>query len=294
MAAFIDLKKAFDTVDLRILLDKLNQAGIRNGTLQWCKNYLSGRVQRTVANNSTSDQLPVTCSVPQGSVLGPLFFLVFINDLDRALTNCNLKLYADDSVIYVSGLDVNDAVAQLQTNLDKFSKWCRVNKLTINTKKPKLMVFGSRSKVKRAKNIKIKLAGDRLKKVPTYKYLGLVLDSTLNYNHHISYVIRTVLYKLMMLAKLKKYMNDDVALQIYRSMLLPYLDYADVIFYKSNSGDLEKLQRLQNRCLRLCCSRVRNANSDRLHKLNAIPFLKDRRKTHLLNLCILGKVSRDS
>ena len=111
------------------------------------------------------------------------------------------------------------------------------------------MVFGSRSKVKSARNVMVKLNGVRLQKVPTYKYLGMILDPTLNYNHHISYVIRTVLYKLTLLGKLKRYMNDDVALQIYKSMILPYLDYADVIFHNSNSGDLAKLQRLQNKCL---------------------------------------------
>ena len=85
LAAFIDLKKAFDTVDLHILLRKLSYVGVRNGTLKWCQNYLTGRVQSTIANSKLSDKLPVTCGVPQGSVLGPLFFLVFVNDLDRAL-----------------------------------------------------------------------------------------------------------------------------------------------------------------------------------------------------------------
>ena len=127
LAAFIDLKKAFDTVDFTILLNKLNHAGIRWGTLKWCKDYLTGRSQRTVANNITSDKLPVTCGVPQGSVLGPLFFLVFINDLDHVLNNCKFKLYADDSVLYQSGVNANDTATQLQSSLDKFDNWCKVN-----------------------------------------------------------------------------------------------------------------------------------------------------------------------
>ena len=87
----------------------------------------------------------------------------------------------------------------------------------------------------------------------------------------------------MMLAKLKKYLNDNVALQIYKSMLLPYFDYADVIFSNSSAGDLEKLQRLQNKCLRLCNQRIRNASTARLHKTTKVPFLKDRRRAHVLN-----------
>ena len=113
------------------------------------------------------------------------------------------------------------------------------------------MAFGTRAKVKKAKNVKIYLNGDMLQKVPTFKYLGMVLDPTLNFNHHVSFVIKTVLYKMTLLAKVKKYLNNDIALQIYKSMILPYLDYADVIFSRSSSKDLDKL-RLQNRCLRMC------------------------------------------
>ena len=89
-------------------------------------------------------------------------------------------------------------------------------------------------------------------KVPTFKYLGLILDSTLSYYHHISSVIRTVLHKMTLLAKMKKYLKKDVALLVYKTMILLYLDYADVIIHKSNNKDLDKLQQLQNRCLRIC------------------------------------------
>ena len=100
LASFIDLKKAFDTVNLTILLKKLNKYGVRGATLQWCKNYRTDRRQCTLANECQSDTLPVTCGVPQGSVLGPLFFLVYVNDLQHAVNECDLKLYADDTVLF--------------------------------------------------------------------------------------------------------------------------------------------------------------------------------------------------
>ena len=289
MAAFIDLKKAFDTVNFDILIRKLYKAGIRSSVLDWCVNYLTNRCQRTHVNGITSDRLSVTCGVPQGSVLGPLLFLVYINDLDAALDSCKAKLYADDTVLYQSGVNVQEASGKLQTSLNKFCSWAKVNKLTINVNKTKLMVFGSRSKVKKAKDVKIYIHDILLQRVPTFKYLGLVLDQTLTYNHHLSSVIRTVLYKMTLLAKVKKYLNNKVALLIYKSMILPYLDYADVIFHKANLSFLDKLQRLQNRCLRICSGHDRLFNTNRVHKLSSAPFLKDRRRAHLLNFMYIRK-----
>ena len=127
------------------------------------------------------------------------------------------------------------------------------------------------------------MEGNLLQKVPTFKYLGLTLDSTLNYNHHISSLIRAVLHKITLLGKMKISLNNNVALQIYKSMILPYLDYADVIFHKANTTSLDKLQRLQNRCLRICSGVNRMCNTDLSHKNLSVPFLVDRRKAHILN-----------
>ena len=283
LAAFIDFRKAFDTVDLNILKSKLYEAGIRGSIFDWCASYLQNRSQRTVANNLQSHSLPITCGVPQGSVLGPLFFLVYINDLSHVLNDCKVKLYADDTVIYKSSVDHTSAAEVLQRDLDRFCKWCDENKLTVNSKKTKLMVFGSRSRVKKAKNVEILINGEFLQLVPSFKYLGLILDSTLNFNQHITSMIRTVLHKTTLLSKVKRYLRDEVALQIYKSMILPYFDYADSIYHRANTSDLDKLQRLQNRCLKIFANRDKRFSTDQAHKLASVPFLKDRRKAHVLN-----------
>ena len=294
LAAFIDLRKAFDTVDLEILRKKLFEAGIRGRVLDWCGNYLSNRYQRTTVNNTVSDALPVTCGVPQGSVLGPLFFLIYINDLIYALDDCKLKLYADDTVIYHSDVDHSLASRKLQSNLDGFYKWCLENKLTVNIKKTKVMVFGTRYRVKKAhKSVKITINNRKLQMVPSFRYLGILLDSTLSYRQHISSVIRTVLHKVTLLSKVKRYLNNDVALQIYKSMILPYIDYADVIFAKSGVTELNKLQRLQNRCLKICSSRDKLYSTDAVHKSSSVPFLVDRRKAHVLNFMYKRQTRKD-
>ena len=283
LAAFIDLRKAFDTVDLAILKNKLEELGIRGEMLRWCDNYLTNRFQRTVANNIVSDELPTTCGVPQGSVLGPLFFLVYINDVIKMLGDCKVKLYADDTVIYHSDVNHDLASARLQNNLSKFYRCCVENKLTINAKKTKLMIFGTRSRVKSARNVRITINSEPIQNVPSFKYLGILLDSTLNYNQHIASVVRTVLHKVSLLSKVKRYLRDESALQIFKSMILPYIDYADVVFANSNVSDIEKLQRLQNRCLKICTGRNRLFDTDLLHKSTNVPFLKDRRRAHVRN-----------
>ena len=151
------------------------------------------------------------------------------------------------------------------------------------------MSFGSRAKVKKCKRANITLKGERLKLVPTYKYLGVLLDSTLSYKSHISSVLRNVQHKVSMLSKVKRYLTTDVAVQIYKSMLLPYFDYADVIFNKANATDLDKLQRLQNRCLRLCLGHNRFYGTDEAHAEASVPFLKNRRKAHVLNFMYIRK-----
>ena len=149
-------------------------------------------------------------------MLGPEYFLVYVNDVQNVLNDCDVKLYADDTVICQSGVNSKIASGKLQTSLlDLFVNWCLINQLTINIQKTKVMIFGSRHILKKAKNINIKINGTTLKVVPSYTNLGLQLDSTLNYNLHISTVIRTVLHKLTLLAKTKKYMNDDVATSIW-------------------------------------------------------------------------------
>ena len=122
LAAFIDLRKAFDTVNHEILLKKMYNYGIRGVNLDWCSNYLTNRVQQTLANGSLSDELYVRCGVPQGSVLGPLFFILYINDLQAAVNESSIQLYADDTVIYDSGKSAIEIATKLQPALNKFSK----------------------------------------------------------------------------------------------------------------------------------------------------------------------------
>ena len=137
LAAFIDLKNAFDTVNHEISLKKLEKMGIRDNNLNWIKSYLKDRFQRTICNGNLSGLDNFKCGVPQGSILGPLFFLVYINDIGNIMNDVKYQLYADDTVLYCDGNNYEACVKELQVTLDKFISWCSKNALTINTKKIK-------------------------------------------------------------------------------------------------------------------------------------------------------------
>ena len=184
LAVFIDLKKAFDTVDHQILIKKLSNLGVGGDVLLWVSNYLHDRSQKTIANHILSSPLPVSCGVPQGSILGPLFFVAYINDVYKFLNTPNLGLYADDTVIFLHSTDRLVAQEELQSKLNLFANWCEINVLTINTQKTKYMAIGTRSKVKKAKNSHLAINDVPIQQVPSYKYLGFTLDSVLSYSNH--------------------------------------------------------------------------------------------------------------
>ena len=173
LAAFIDFKKAFDTVNHNILLEKLYCLGIRGPLLIWIQNYISNRCQRTICNGNLSELKDIKCGVPQGSILGPLFFLVSVNDLKNVLMNNNYQLYADDTVIYCSNTNFERASIDLQKVLDKFEVWCSENALTVNIKKTKVMAFGSKNNIKKDKGNMLTLNGKSIMYVPTFKFLGV-------------------------------------------------------------------------------------------------------------------------
>ena len=147
LAVFIDFRKAFDTINHQILLKQLNKLGFDNNFTNWTKDYLTDRFQQTLANGIRSGPRRVTCGVPQGSILGPLFFLVYINDLSSAIKRSQLKLFADDTTIYYSSKNVIALQNVIQQDLLNVAQWCDSNALTINMNKTKLMLFGTRASI---------------------------------------------------------------------------------------------------------------------------------------------------
>ena len=173
----LDLQKAFDTVDHTILCNKLQAMGI--GSVDCFRSYLTNRTQRVKIDEIESESMNITCGVPQGSILGPLLFLCYVNDMILSV-NCKLMLYADDCVLLVSGRDPNVISDTLSKNLESCQKWLVDNRLSLHLGKTESLLFGSKRKLQAAENFQIKCDSTDISAVPVVKYLGLKLDTTLS------------------------------------------------------------------------------------------------------------------
>ena len=178
---FIDLKKAFDTIDHEIILRKLSYFGVVQATAKWFQSYLSNRTQRcNVVNGNLSTASTVTCGVPQGSILGPLLFLMYINDLPNCLRVVAPRTFADDTSKTLSAKTVGDLKLAVTSELNNLTCWLRANKLTLNVAKTELMIIGSRQRLNaQCEEINVSIDDRTIKRVDHTKSLGLTVDAQL-------------------------------------------------------------------------------------------------------------------
>ena len=188
---FIDLSKAFDTVNHKILLEKLQHYGIRGLALDWIRNYLSDRYQFVEYNGIQSSSNEIKCGVPQGSILGPLFFLLYINDICNVSSILNFILFADDTNLFLSHNDLSFMMNTINSELLKLSEWFKANKLSINIQKSSYMIFKTRQK-RYIPEFSIEINNTKIKRVNEVVFLGVVLDENLSWKPHISHTSRKI------------------------------------------------------------------------------------------------------
>ena len=217
---FIDFRKAFDLVDSELLLRKLFHYGFNNDALKLIKNYFTNRKQHMKIGDIFSTELFLLLGVPQGSVLGPLFFLIFINDLPFVM-DLSSKLFADDTTFYKNGKDITDLIKSFKSKLEPMIEWCLLNRLDINFKKTYCMIV-TRRRIVIPKTISINNVD--IEVVDSFKLLGITIDNKMNFSKHVSMVcgrVNSVLYSIKRLF----FLPLITKIQYFKTFILPLFDY---------------------------------------------------------------------
>ena len=272
---FLDLKKAFDTVDHKILLKKLYAYGIRGVALKLLESYLSGRSQYVVYDYQKSATLSITCGVPQGSVLGPLLFIIYMNDICNVSQLLFTVLYADDTCVLVNGKSLNLIIETVNSELQLLSTWLKSNKLSLNTTKSYYAVF-HRARMKLPNNyIKLKIDNTNIKEVQSIKYHGVILDNKLSWIQHISYVKSKISKGIGIMYKARNYVNKNALLGLYHSYIYPYLIYCIESWGTASNCHIDPLYILQKRILRILTFSNYDVPSELLFRYtNILPLCK--------------------
>ena len=244
---YIDLSKAFDTLNHSILLEKLEYYGIADNSLSLLHNYLTDRCQYVEYNGHRSNTLPISTGVPQGSVLGPLLFLIYINDLPMVSDIFNMMMYADDTTIYCN-IDQNVSDEVINMELSKVSQWLAANKLSLNVAKTKFMVFHMHQKAVTYPDLY--LNGNKIERVTQFNYLGLILQANLSWNKHISHISLKVSKTIGILNRLKSIYPRKVLLTLYNTLILPHFNYC-ILSWGSVLRENHQLHLLQKKAIRI-------------------------------------------
>ena len=200
---FLDLSKAFDVINHDFLLSKLFHFGIRGIALEWFRDYLSDRYQFTSYNNTISGRERIQCGVPQGSILGPLLFLIYINDLSSVSSFFHFVLFADDTNMIASHNDLGKLMTEVNTELDKVVDWFNANELIINHDKTSVIYFHTKNNPYNIKDIKITMNGVNLAVCSSVKFLGVILDDTISFQEHRLYIANKISKNVGILSKLR-------------------------------------------------------------------------------------------
>ena len=289
----LDMAKAFNCIDHNILFVKMEKAGFALKVINWFKSYLN-RSQKVKLENRFSATERVNKGIAQGTVLGPILFIFYINDIFSCIKHVKMSLFADDCVIYLSGNNWDLIHRKMQTDFDAIIEWSFRNSLRLNCDKTKAMVVSTRGRIFKLNNPKrFKMYGRELSFVKKHLYLGIMLDSTMSLSYLVKDIKKKISNRIFGLRKLRRYLTFDAAVLVYKQTILPIIDYAGFLLVTCNKEDRNDFQKLQNDVLRICTmSRLADKVSIvKLHAKCKIISLEQRMRKQLLWLMFI--LSRD-
>lgn len=274
IAVFLDLQRAFETVDRYRLLGKVQSVGIDGMALTWVMDYLSNRQQRLKLNGIHSNRLNNDIGVPQGSVLGPLLFLIYLNDIVDVAGQCKIHLFADDTLLYFGCDMLGICLDVMNDTMERIYKYCCANMLKVNVNKTKWMLLDRKRKSQVSDNLDlhIQLGGNLIERVEKMVYLGVTVDSQLKFRDHANQIIKTIAYKVNYLRRCSPYLSQWSRLMVYNTIILPHFNFCPTVLYMIGQNETSRLQKLQNRAMRIIlkCSRF-TPISDMLGTLKWLP-----------------------
>ena len=261
----IDLQKAFDTIDHEIFLKKIKYIGFSDTTVNWYKSYLEDRCFVINIEGCFSEEASLNCGVPQGSILGPLIFLIYVNDMSQAV-DCDLYLYADDSCLVYSGKDVCTIEDVLNKNFNTLCDWFVTNRLSIHfgEDKTKSIIFGTKRRLKDSHKLDIRRNEIKIKQHKEVKYLGCIFDCNTSGGTMAIKVMNKINSRLRFLYRKQSILNGPLRRLLCNALIQPHFDYASLAWYPNLTQTLSiKLQRTQNKCIRFCLNLDNMAHLDK-------------------------------
>ena len=246
-ATYLDLAKAFDTVSIDILLKKLHHIGIRDSTYRMLVSYLSERTQRTKINDMISSEQLVEKGVPQGSILGPLLFIIYINDICNISHEAKFLLFADDTAITLRSKNITELQKKIDTLAPKIALWFQTNRLSLNVNKSNYQIYSRNL----SNDVTVSLNNGTITRKACVKYLGIYIDEDLRWNSHITHVASVISRNIGVLSKVKYFLSSAGLRLLYHSLIMPYINYCCVIWGNTSKTRLNRLIILQKRALRI-------------------------------------------
>lgn len=273
VAVFLDLSRAFETVDREILIDVLNYNGITGTVLKWFKSWLEDRTQLTNFNETLSEPLPINVGLPQGTPLASLLFIMYMNSIVNYVHNSKPNLFADDILLWIAGVDIIDSVNKINEDLQRVNTFLRMMKLKLNVNKTKFMIIGERNETI---SYEIMIGGQNIERVNQMKYLGVVIDDQLTFKPYCEYLEKKIAKKISFLRRIRNKLDTQTALLMYKSTIGPHYDYCSSILFLLNETKISNLQRLQNRAMRVILNERRDASVTQMLNRTKLLTVKQR------------------
>lgn len=259
---FLDLSKAFDTVDHDILLSNLHGYGLQDVVIRWFSDYFSNREQYVCINGHVSKKAKLYYGVPQGSILGPLLFLIFINDFAVMSESSLPILFADDTNIAMPHSDFGCLIRNANTTLEYASRWFQMNKLSLNVNKSNFILFRNKNKTFPKQDSKLLINNTEIKQVSCTKFLGILVDERLSWGNHIEYVCKKIMKSWYgIIRRVSSLVNQSCLMTLYHSLIYPYLTYCVIVWGASYSSYLNQKLLIQKRFLRMISDSTNKAPS---------------------------------